>query len=375
MNATGKPRLLFAAYMAGGNATILQNLQDQIAGRPDVDSAWLPVEMDAESKRLGGRRRRSLIPGTIRNSAITGREIRKLERAGEKFDAAWFFQQTICMFLWRFRSRVPYVVAMDGTPLWYARNELWYAVPPFDPESLGSRVKHELTRRVYAGAFHLLPLSFSCRQSLIDDYGIEPGRITVIPPGINLRTFACPDRGPRPEAGRRFQVLFVGADFLRKGGDLLVKLAAEREFRDVQFNFVTPAYQGPAADNIRVFDGVTPNSPQMVNLLTQADLYALPTRADSHAIASLEAMAMGLPVIITPVGGVVDVVADGETGYLITRDDVDALADRIRRLRDDRALRLGMGLAGRKRVETRFNAATIADFVVDLLKRAAASRL
>lgn len=84
---------------------------------------------------------------------------------------------------------------------------------------------------------------------------------------------------------------------------------------------------------------------------------------------------MGLPVITTPVGGVVDVVADGETGYLIPRDDVDALADRIRRLRDDRALRLGMGLAGRKRVETRFNAATIADFVVDLLKRAAASRL
>ena len=374
MNAAGKPRLLFAAYMAGGNATILQNLQDQIACRRDVDSAWLRIEMDAESKRLDRRPRRSLIPGTIRNSAVTGREIRKLESAGEPFDAAWFFQQTICMFLWRFRSRVPYVVAMDGTPLWFARNELWYALPPFDPKSLGSRVKHELTRRVYQQAFHLLPLSWSCRQSLIDDYGIPPERITVVPPGINLRTFASPDRGARPDGPKRMQLLFVGADFRRKGGDLLVKLAAQREFRDVQFNFVTGAYQGPAADNIRVFDGVTPNSLRMVELLSEADLYALPTRADSHAIASLEAMAMGLPVISTPVGGVVDVVDEGETGYLVPKDDVEALADRIRRLREDRALRLRMGLAGRKRVEARFNAATIAATVVDLLEQAAATR-
>ena len=130
------PRLLFAAYMAGGNATILKNLEDQISGRPDVSSAWLGVEMDAESKRLDRRPRRSLLPGTIRNSLLTGWEIGKLERQGGRFDAAWFFQQTICMFLWRFRSRVPYVVAMDGTPPWYARNGLWYTVHRFDPRSL-----------------------------------------------------------------------------------------------------------------------------------------------------------------------------------------------------------------------------------------------
>jgi glycosyltransferase involved in cell wall biosynthesis len=264
-------------------------------------------------------------------------------------------------------------VAMDGTPLWFARNELWYALPRFDPESPASRLKHELTRRVYQKAFHLLPLSRGCRQSLIDDYGIPPERITVLPPGINLRTYTCPERETHEESGRRVQLLFVGADFLRKGGDLLVKLAAEREFKDVQFNFVTKTYQGPVADNIRVFDDVTTNSPEMLDLFRKADLYALPTRADSHGIASLEAMAMALPVITTPVGGIVDAVQEGETGYLVPKDDVDALADRIRRLKADRALRLRMGAAGRKRVEARFDAATIAASVVDLLKRAAAS--
>ena len=372
--AANKPRLLFAAYMAGGNGTILQNLEDQIGARTDVDSEWLRVEMDASSRRIGSRPRRSFVPGTIRNSIVAARGIQELERNGARFDAAYFFQQTICMFLWRFRARVPYVLAMDGTPLWYAKNDLWYALPRFEPESFGSRVKHQLTRRVYAGAFHLLPLSWSCRQSLIDDYGISPERITVVPPGINLRAYAPPNRAERIEDGRPLRLLFVGADFLRKGGDLLVELAQQPEFANVQFDFVTKAYRGPAAGNIRVFDDVTPNSPRMIALLRDADLYVLPTRADSHAIATLEAMAMGLPAISSPVGGVAEVIEDGTTGYLVPKDDRATLADRIRRLIADRALRLRMGIAGRQRVERHFNAEAISVAVVDLLKRAAASR-
>jgi len=113
---------------------------------------------------------------------------------------------------------------------------------------------------------------------------------------------------------------------------------------------------------------------QLQALLREADLYALPTRADSHAIASLEAMAMELPVITTPVGGVPDVVEEGVTGYLVPKDDPSALADRIRALRDDRSLRLRMGAAGRKRVAASFDARTVAATVIDVLKRAAASR-
>jgi len=373
VSPAGKPRLLFGAYMAGGNATILQNLQDVVSGRPDVDADWLRIEMDAESSRLDRRPRRALIPGTIRNSLVTGERIRALEQDGRPFDAAWFFQQTICMFLWRFRRRVPYLMALDGTPLWYARNDLWYAQPRFDPTTLPSRLKHELTRRVYAGAFHLLPLSWSCRDSLIEDYGIPPERITVVPPGIDVARYLGPDRSaPRPD--RPFNVLFVGADFTRKGGDLLVALAGRPEFQDVQFNLVTRSYQGPTLANVRVHDRLTTNSEPMLRLYREADAYLLPTRADSHAIASLEAMAMGLPVVTCPVGGVVDVVEDGRTGYLVPRDDLEALAGHLRRLRAEPGLRLALGQAARRRVEERFNAATVAATVVDLMLRAAASR-
>lgn len=368
------PHLLFAAYMAGGLGTILQNLQDKIANREDVVSAWLRIEMDGESSRLDRRPRRPVIPGTFRNSIVTGRRIRELEQSGGSFDAAYFLQQTICMFLWRFRRRVPYVVAMDGSPFWYSKHGLWYAQPHFDPKTLLSRAKHELTRRVYHGAAHLLPWSHSLRQSLIEDYGIPPERVSVVPPGINLKTYPCPDRRAAHEDERPFTALFVGYDFLRKGGDLLVKLAQEPEFRDVQFNFVTRAFQGPAPRNVRVLDDVTPNSPRMVGLLREADIFVLPTRADSHSVASLEAMAMGLPVITTAVGGVVDVVRDGETGYLVPIDDLPSLADRLIRLRKDRELRLRMGLCGRERVESHFDGDVIAAQVVDILKRAVSAR-
>jgi glycosyltransferase involved in cell wall biosynthesis len=365
-------RFLLAAYMAGGNATILQNLEDLIAGEPDQETEWLRIEMDGESERLDRRPRRSLIPGTIRNSLVTGERIRHLEEGGATFDAAYFFQQTICMFLWGFRSRVPYLVAMDGTPLWYARHELWYAQPRFDPATLGAKVKQELTRRVYAGAFQLLPLSRSCRDSLVEDYGIPPERITVVPPGINLGRYVCPERSAATP-DRPLNLLFVGADFQRKGGDLLVTLATRPEFQDVQFNLVTRSYQGPRAANIHVHDQMTTNSAPMLQLYREADLFVLPTRADSHSIASLEAMAMGLPVVTTPTGGIVDVVEEGRTGFLVPRDDLEALVDRIRRLRADGALRLEMGLAGRRRVESHFNGATVAATVLELLHRAAAS--
>ena len=368
-----KPRLLFATYMAGGNATIIQNLQDEIGPRADVDSAWLRIEMDADSKDPTRSQRRRFIPGTIRNSLVTGRGIRELESAGGAFDAAYFFQQSICMLLWRFRRRVPYVIAMDGTPLYYAKNELWYAQPRFDPTSLASRAKREVLRRLYQGAHHLLPLSNGCRESLIEDYGANPERITVVPPGIDLVRFSCPDReSTAPTLATN--ALFVGADFKRKGGDLLIQLAARPEFSDLQFHVVTRHFSGSLPPNVHVHANVSNNSVELLTLLRQADFFLLPTLADSYSNASAEAMAMGLPVITTPIGGIVDQIVEGQTGFLVNPGDLAGLADRIRLLRDDRDLRLRLGQAGRQRAEELFDGRKLAKKIVSLLMSAAGTR-
>jgi glycosyltransferase involved in cell wall biosynthesis len=373
-STNSKPNFLVSVYMAGGNATILQNLQSAMEARTDLDASFLPVEMTESDSRLGVQRGRSWMPGSLRNSKVTGERIAALEAKTRPFDAAYFFQHTICLFLWRFRARVPYILALDGTPLWYQREKLPYSHPDFDPKTLTSRARQLVIGRVYHKAHHLLPLCESVRDSLIHDYGVPPGKITVVPPAVDLQRFSCPDRSDRTSTDRQLRVLFVGADFVRKGGQQMLAVAARPEFQDVRFDLVSRSFQGEPTPNVHVHEGLTANSEPMVRLFQEADVFALPTHQDAHSVATIEAMAGGLPVISTPIGGIRDIVDEGKTGFLVPPGNVDALAECIRRFRDDPAMRLRMGAASRARVEERFNLSRISEQVVDLLKRAAASR-
>jgi len=370
----GKFHLLFAAFMAGGNATILENLQNEITEDRDVYSSWLRIEIDPKRMTKFGERRSFLIPGTLRNSFVTSRRIHEFEKRGVIFDAAYFFQHTICFGLVSFRNRVPYVIAMDNTPMFCAKNELWYANPYFNPKTLGAKAKHMMTRSVYKNAFHLLPISTKVRDSLIDDYHVSPEKITVVPPGIDINRFSFIDRNILNRSDKPFNIVFTGADFIRKGGDILVSVASQPEFQDAQFTFITKSFCGPEMKNMVVHDNISTNSHHMVELLQDADIFVLPTRADTFSIASLEAMATGLPVITVAVGGISDIVKHGETGFLIPQGDIQSLVEHIRILRNDSRLRYLMGLKSRKRVERLFNSKLVSDTVVSILKKAAGRR-
>ncbi len=71
-----------------------------------------------------------------------------------------------------------------------------------------------------------------------------------------------------------------------------------------------------------------------------------------------EAMAFGKPVVATRVGGIPELIDDGQTGFLVDRGDVNAVAERVLRLLDDRELRKTLGYAGRQKTETKFNLQT-----------------
>jgi glycosyltransferase involved in cell wall biosynthesis len=371
MQENKKPHFLFAAFMAGGNATILQNLQSEIECRKDVSSSWERIDLDLKKLAFYGEKKSFLVPGTFRNSHVTAQRVREHKRRGVVFDAAYFFQHTICMGLVRFRSSVPHVIAMDGTPMFYAKNELWYAHPYFNPKSLGARIKYILKRDVYRRAFHLLPLSTKVRESLVNDYGISPEKVTVMPPGIDLEKFSFQDRSARGRSDTPFKILFTGADFIRKGGEMLATVAAMPEFHDVKFIFVTKSYSGPKIENMAIYDDISPNSARMVRLLHDADIFVLPTHADSFSVASLEGMATGLPVITVGVGGIQDILEDGETGFLIPRDDIRSLVRQICTLKGNPQLGLRMGLNARTKMEAQFDSKIIGEKVVELLKQVA----
>ena len=90
-------------------------------------------------------------------------------------------------------------------------------------------------------------------------------------------------------------------------------------------------------------------------LLARADVFALSSRSEGAPLSILEAMAAGLPVVSSRVGGVPELVVDGETGLLVPPGDPAAMAVALGRLVADAGLRYRLGAAGRERAQRCFD--------------------
>ncbi len=104
-------------------------------------------------------------------------------------------------------------------------------------------------------------------------------------------------------------------------------------------------------------------------LLAAADLFALSSRSEGLPISVLEAMAAGLPVVATDVGGVSELVVDGETGFLVPPTDAKALAQALETLLREPQLRRRFGAAARRRAEQRFDLPRFRDAHLRLYRR------
>lgn len=103
-------------------------------------------------------------------------------------------------------------------------------------------------------------------------------------------------------------------------------------------------------------------------LLRECDIFALSSKTEGLPLTVLEAMACGLPVVATDVGGISEAVLDGETGFLVSSDDCIAMGSSLKALLKDAVLRRKMGAAGRKRVEKYFDSRMTAQRYVDLYR-------
>jgi glycosyltransferase involved in cell wall biosynthesis len=94
---------------------------------------------------------------------------------------------------------------------------------------------------------------------------------------------------------------------------------------------------------------------EMPAVLAAMDIFVLPSYREGFPRAAVEAAAMGLPLVLTDIRGCREVVADGLNGYLVPTRDVEALVDRVRRLTQDRDLRLRLGQHSRQRALAEFD--------------------
>lgn len=220
-------------------------------------------------------------------------------------------------------------------------------------------------------------------------------RVHVALPGANLRRWRWTDRSQRlPSLAPR--ILFVGGEFERKGGLDLLAWAEIRRSPNVEVDIVCWPGQlpqwvselvgnpgpserisrtlAPRIPNVRVHLGLRPNTPELQELYAAADLFCLPTRADFSSIATLEAMATGLPVVVGATGGIPELVDDGRTGLLLEPGNLGQLSDTLDELVRHPARRLEMGRAARAACESYYNTARQVSEIVDIVDGAIPGR-
>jgi glycosyltransferase involved in cell wall biosynthesis len=372
VNRKKKYHFLFGVEMTGGNAAWFQNLKDAIGEREDVDSTWLPIEL--EPRELIAHIPPISLNWTLKGGLVTRRRVRLLERSGLAFDAAYFHHQVIatflCGFARGFARRVPTVISLDATPASMLQYGYWYKTPVASPNSVIRKLKRSMTRSVYANAAHLLPFSAWARDSLIKDYGVRADKITVVPPSIDLHKWKYVPRTASEGSQKPLRVLFVGGDFARKGGDLLSRIARREEFQNCEFHFVTRSFSGIPERNVFVHPSLGINSQPLIALYRMSDVFVLPTRADISPWVLLEAMATGVPALSTKTGAIPEIIVDGQSGYLVESDDEEALVDRLRMLLHDPELRRRFARNARERVERHFDLKRNAGVIVERLKLA-----
>jgi glycosyltransferase involved in cell wall biosynthesis len=336
----------------------LERLLPEVSGFA-VDFAHVPFDVSGW---------RSRVPGFGNWTIRAGIRGRRAVRRHERPDVMIVHTQVPAVLMGRALTRVPTVVSLDATPKQYDSLGEHYA-HAVGPEPV-ERLKTRLNRRCFDRARHLVTWSEWTKHSLVDDYGVEETKITVIPPGVDSERWAK-SSGCTSDDGV-VRILFVGGDLGRKGGHHLLEAFAvlrRRRGSAVELHLVTTS-PVDEAEGVRVHPAMTPNSQELIDLYHRCQIFCLPTLGDCLPMVLPEAGAAGLALVATDVGAIGEVVRDGETGLLVPPGDVTALVDALDRLIVDDELRSDLAERVARLVRSEHDAATNAARLADVARRA-----
>ncbi len=239
-------------------------------------------------------------------------------------------------------------------------------------------VWNKLEAQALRRASHVFTRAEYVRQSIIDDYGLPPEKITCVGAGANFDLAAL--RQDALDAVHRFSgeaatFLFIGKEFPRKGGDLLWQAFAKihNSHPAARLIMVTggPVPAGLPLDGVEVV-APTYDREFIANLYRRADIFILPSRLETWGDVLLEAMAFGLPCVGVSGEAMDEIIENGKTGFVVPPENVEALSGAIGQLIGDKSLRVGMSRAARRRVEEIFTWDHVVERMFPLMRQCAA---
>jgi glycosyltransferase involved in cell wall biosynthesis len=235
------------------------------------------------------------------------------------------------------------------------------------PVRVGSR--RELNPDKTSGQIALQRHAYRCAQVVVansraaarqlDSEGLPADRVAIIPNGIDISRFNA-----RAAAARAVTTILTVANLrVEKAHEVLLQAAARLAPRYPHLQFLV-AGDGPRAAELRALAETLGVAAQVrflghredvPALLAQADAFVLPSRSEAFPNGAIEAMAAGLPVVASRVGGLVDLIDNGRTGMLVEPDDPAALADALESLVLSPARASIVGGAARDEVTRRYS--------------------
>lgn len=205
------------------------------------------------------------------------------------------------------------------------------------------------------------------KDAIVDFCDIDPAKVSVIPPGVDLSRFRPMSRTQSREYlgyGEEKNILFVGRLEPLKGLDVLFRaVAALEDLGNITLNIVGGddnsqekarlqklASRMKLTKNVRFIGSVTQG--ELPLHYNAADVCVLPSHYESFGLSALEAAACGRPVVASEVGGLPAIVRNGSTGFLVEPKHSDIMAERLCELLGDGMLRTRMGSAARTHAES-----------------------
>jgi glycosyltransferase involved in cell wall biosynthesis len=231
-------------------------------------------------------------------------------------------------------------------------------------------------------ADQVITVGESTRQYMIQEKGIDEHRVLTIPTGVDLAEFD-PERireNLRAELGIDPDAPVLGTIAVLRNlkGHRYLLAGTQEIVRSCPRAKLLLVGEGPQEKNLRrliaeygissavIMPGFREDIPRVLNTL---DVFVFPSLQEALGTAVLEAMAMKKPVVATRVGGIPEVVQEGDTGYLVEPGNPGAIAEKVIPLLQDKDLGRKMGIQGRRTVEAHYDNRLMVQRIEQLYQR------
>jgi hypothetical protein len=358
------PRPLKIGFMMdqiAGHVTNYRNLRKVLDDDPTVAPTWWEIDFYKEDGLIERASQALRVVPTYPTGVLRGAVELRRGMTASRFDAIYCNSSVAGFFSRRFAD-TPTMFDSDSTPLQIDHMPTYESPDDARPVAWA---KHRMSKRLFHKVARVQAWSSWARGSFIADYDVPADRVVVNPPGVDLELWRPPAQ--RRTASGAVRVLFVGADFDRKGGRLLLDWFHRQPAGLVDLHLVTRAELPPEA-GLTVHNDLHPNSPELMALYRAAELFVLPSLGECFGIATVEAMAAGLPVITSDAGGTADIIDHGRNGFIVDTGEQQSLDAALDRLVANAELRGRMGDVSRSLACERFDLRTNARRVVEHLR-------